>query len=1047
MDAGTVEATLRLRDEMTAKLKQAGTDLRDFGSKALGAGTALTAGVTLPILAVGAAAIKMGIDAVESKNLVDVSFGDMAKSAHDWAAALSASLGLNRYEMAKGAGEIFNMTTSMGLGRQAAFDMSTGIMELSADMASFRNIPMEEALAKIRAGLVGEAEPLKRLGILVDENTVKTEAYRVGIAKQGEELSNQQKVLARWSAILKQTSNDQGDLARTITSPANQLRVMRSRIEEAATSLGVALMPMISQVTSFLSAMVPYIQKAVEWFAAMPTSVKLVTVGFLGLVAAAGPILMLIGGISMGIAAIIPILPAAAAGIFTLSGAMGALGKSVAVVAAAMAGWEFGKWLGEASGLTDWVGKKLAGALYGVSEADYEASSAARQHAESMKGEGAAAVDSQKTIEEKMKALLDEANAQGAAAAKTAEKEAADKAAKQAAEAHRKAVKDLHDELSGNTAIADAKRMLEALPPVHQLNKEAIDRVYASMEAAIGAYQRQGQVAPEAIRRTHSELHALVEKQKMAVLVAEAHSVVSAHYEQVRREAFAKSNEAMKSGLEKWTALSRQTTDMLMEQQHDSLEQRLAMVDLEFTRRREDLDRQSPLYRQHLEEINKQQTIAAQNTRKVWQQELKELESTPNTVGNMMLRHLGKLPELLRSALTGGGGISGGIKAMFSGFGEDIGTKLGEGLFNKTSTWIGNTFGTNIMTSMASMIPGIGGAIGSLLGPLIGKVGGFFKGLFGDSESEKKAKEALKQVQDMRAEYLKTEGGLEALTERARVAGVTLTAMLNAKDPEAYKKAIEDLNNALKFQDDAMRTLDATIQKYKFSIDELGPAWGQQKLHEQAMILLQDYEVLKAGGIEHNLILEKMAPNLQEYVSMALKAGLTVPENMRPILQAMVDLGLLTDEGGEKMSDLSKLTFAETLDAKFKTLIESIQKLVEAITRGVGGALDDLAKTQVPPIRIPYRYEREKGDENLPDMDTPTHSYTGGTGGMFKDFGTGTLAVLHGRERVQTEAEAAHGGNAAAVDMYSKLDSIEDLLRRLPTMIQTSMRDGILLAH
>jgi hypothetical protein len=310
-----------------------GDVLNKVGSGAKTIGLGLTAALTVPILGVGAAVVKFGIDAVESENLVSVSFGSMKGKAEEWSKSLSSSLGLNQFELRQTAGTIFNMTTSMGINRDAAFEMSTGVAKLSADMSSFRNIPMEEALVKIRSGLTGEAEPLKAIGILVDDATIKTYAYTHGLARQGEELTQQQKVMARWGAILQQTSNDQGDLARTLESPANQLRIMKTRLEEAATALGVQLMPYITKVVSALGELVPYVQRAVEWFAELPEPVQLTAIGIAGLAAAAGPVIYAFGALAGSIANLIPLFTTLAevSTVSKLSGVISLLGGSGAI--------------------------------------------------------------------------------------------------------------------------------------------------------------------------------------------------------------------------------------------------------------------------------------------------------------------------------------------------------------------------------------------------------------------------------------------------------------------------------------------------------------------------------------------------------------------------------------------------------------------------------------------------------------------------------------------------------------------------------------------
>lgn len=185
------------------------------------------------------------MNALEGESLFEVSLGGYADKARDWSNQLSNSLGLDPYALRKNVGTLYNMTSSMGLTKDASYELATGLAQLGEDMASFYNLSSEEAFTKLRSGLTGEAEPLKALGILVDEQTIKQVAYRTGIAKTGEELTQQEKVLARYRAILEQTGNAQGDLARTMDSPANQLRRTLNEIHIASVEFGSSLMPLV----------------------------------------------------------------------------------------------------------------------------------------------------------------------------------------------------------------------------------------------------------------------------------------------------------------------------------------------------------------------------------------------------------------------------------------------------------------------------------------------------------------------------------------------------------------------------------------------------------------------------------------------------------------------------------------------------------------------------------------------------------------------------------------------------------------------------------
>ena len=198
--------------------------------------------------------ITMGMDAIESDSLFETVMGDNAAAVKSWSNEVSNTLGLNAVAMQKNIGVIYNMTSSMGVAGDNALKMSKGISVLAEDMASFYNLESEEAFNKLKAGITGETEPLKSLGILVDENTVKQVAYSEGIAENGAQLTQQQKVLARYVAILKQTGNAQGDLARTITSPSNQLRQLKSQITQLGLSLSNFFIPIVSAVLPYLNA-------------------------------------------------------------------------------------------------------------------------------------------------------------------------------------------------------------------------------------------------------------------------------------------------------------------------------------------------------------------------------------------------------------------------------------------------------------------------------------------------------------------------------------------------------------------------------------------------------------------------------------------------------------------------------------------------------------------------------------------------------------------------------------------------------------------------
>ncbi|MEG0618753.1 MAG: hypothetical protein RR557_05535 [Bacilli bacterium] len=213
--------------------------------------------------------MRVGMDAIESDNLFEVSMGKMSDTVRNWTEDVGNALGLSATEMRKTIGTVYNMTTSMGLAENNALKMSKGVTLLSNDMASFYNLSNEEAFNKINAGLTGETEPLKRLGILVDENTIKQVAYQQGIATTGSELTQQEKVMARYVAIMQQTTNAHGDLARTIDSPTNQLRQLKSQILNLGIAFGSFFMPILQAVIPYITAFAKVITIALNSLGAL----------------------------------------------------------------------------------------------------------------------------------------------------------------------------------------------------------------------------------------------------------------------------------------------------------------------------------------------------------------------------------------------------------------------------------------------------------------------------------------------------------------------------------------------------------------------------------------------------------------------------------------------------------------------------------------------------------------------------------------------------------------------------------------------------------
>lgn len=271
----------RSLDDVKKKLDETGAKLR-------GLGTQLTGAVTAPIVGAFGAAVWAASDLNETLNKTNVVFGDASGSVVAWSEDSATAFGLSQNEALGYASTLGNIFTSMGMAGDEASKLSTDIVALGADLGSFNNVPTAEALEAIRAGLLGEYEPLRRFGIVLNEAAVEAKAMEMGLVDANGEISEQNKVLARQALIAEGSVNAQGDFAETSGSLANQMKILRARLTDAAAAIGQVLLPYVTRLVGFLGGLI-------ERFQGLDDRAKKIVV-VIGLIAAAiGPLLFGIG--------------------------------------------------------------------------------------------------------------------------------------------------------------------------------------------------------------------------------------------------------------------------------------------------------------------------------------------------------------------------------------------------------------------------------------------------------------------------------------------------------------------------------------------------------------------------------------------------------------------------------------------------------------------------------------------------------------------------------------------------------------------------------
>jgi len=177
-------------------------------------------------------------DTVETANKTAVVFDKSAASVVSWSQDAITALGMTQTQALAAAATYGNLFTAMGLTEKQAASMATGLVDLGADLSSFNNLDSDVVLEKLRAGLTGESQAVKDLGMDLSENAVQREAVTLGIIKEGEALTEAQKIQARYSLMLKQTTNAQGDFANTSRGAANAGRILGANFKQLQTIIG-----------------------------------------------------------------------------------------------------------------------------------------------------------------------------------------------------------------------------------------------------------------------------------------------------------------------------------------------------------------------------------------------------------------------------------------------------------------------------------------------------------------------------------------------------------------------------------------------------------------------------------------------------------------------------------------------------------------------------------------------------------------------------------------------------------------------------------------
>ncbi len=227
--------------------------------------TAIIGGLRALTNTIGSA-INKSNEYIENLNLFYVSMGKTADKAKEFAENFSDVLGVDPSNVMRYMGMFNTLAEGFGISSEKAYIMSKNLTQLSYDMSSFLNIPIDQAMQKIKSGFSGEIEPMRAVGVALDQATLQETAYRLGIEQSVATMTRAQKTQLLYYQMMSRTTTMQGDMARTLLQPANAIRVLKEQFTLLARAIGNIFIPA-------LTAAIPYVMVLTKWLTALAQSI------------------------------------------------------------------------------------------------------------------------------------------------------------------------------------------------------------------------------------------------------------------------------------------------------------------------------------------------------------------------------------------------------------------------------------------------------------------------------------------------------------------------------------------------------------------------------------------------------------------------------------------------------------------------------------------------------------------------------------------------------------------------------------------------------